>query len=48
MTTAPLRCAMPSTPCSSFSWGRDAPDEDKEAIVAFIKTLAGESKELSQ
>ena len=31
-----------------FQLGRDAPDEDKEAIVAFIKTLAGESKELSQ
>ncbi len=31
-----------------FQLGRDAPDEDKEAIVAFIKTLAGESKELTQ
>jgi len=31
-----------------FQLGRDAPDEDKEAIVAFIKTLAGDSKELSQ
>ena len=31
-----------------FQLGREAPDEDKEAIVAFIKTLAGESKELSQ
>ena len=30
-----------------FQLGRDAPDEDKEAIVAFIKTLAGDSKELS-
>ena len=30
-----------------FQLGREAPDEDKEAIVAFIKTLAGESKELS-
>ena len=30
-----------------FQLGRKAPDEDKEAIVAFIKTLAGESKELS-
>ena len=29
-----------------FQLGREAPDEDKEAIVAFIKTLAGESKEL--
>ncbi len=27
-----------------FQLGREAPDEDKEAIVAFIKTLAGESK----
>ena len=31
-----------------FQLGREAPDEDKEAIVAFINTLAGESKELSQ
>ena len=31
-----------------FQLGRDAPDEDKEAIVAFIKTLAGEFKELTQ
>ena len=31
-----------------FQLGREAPGEDKEAIVAFIKTLAGESKELSQ
>ncbi|MGI9302893.1 MAG: cytochrome-c peroxidase [Gammaproteobacteria bacterium] len=31
-----------------FQLGREAPDEDKEAIVAFIKTLAGESEELSQ
>ena len=30
-----------------FQLGREAPDEDKDAIVAFIKTLAGESKELS-
>ena len=31
-----------------FQLGREAPDEDKEAIVAFIKTLTGESKELTQ
>ena len=31
-----------------FQLGREAPDADKEAIVAFIGTLAGESKELSQ
>ena len=31
-----------------FQLGREAPEEDKEAIVAFIRTLAGESKELSQ
>ena len=31
-----------------FQLGREAPDADKEAIVAFIRTLAGESKELSQ
>ena len=30
-----------------FQLGREAPSEDKEAIVAFIRTLAGESKELS-
>ena len=29
-----------------FQLGREAPDEDKEAIVAFIKTLAGESEEM--
>ena len=31
-----------------FQLGREAPGADKDAIVAFIKTLAGESKELSQ
>ena len=31
-----------------FQLGREAPDEDKDAIVAFIKTLAGESREFSQ
>ena len=30
-----------------FQLGREAPHEDKEAIVAFIETLVGESKELS-
>ena len=30
-----------------FQLGREAPDEDKDAIVAFIKTLAGESEELN-
>ena len=29
-----------------FQLGREAPDEDKDAIVAFIKTLAGESEEM--
>ena len=29
-----------------FQLGRQAPDEDKQAIVAFIKSLAGESREL--
>ena len=29
-----------------FQLGRSAPDEDKDAIVAFIKTLPGENKEL--
>ena len=31
-----------------FQLGREAPAEDKEAIVAFIRTLAGESKELDR
>ena len=31
-----------------FQLGWQAPDEDREAIVAFIEALAGESKELSQ
>ena len=30
-----------------FQLGREAPDDDKDAIVAFIETLAGESEELS-
>ena len=30
-----------------YQLGRDAPDEDKDAIVAFIKTLAGDNRELS-
>ena len=30
-----------------YQLGREAPDEDKEAIVAFIKTLAGDNRELS-
>ena len=30
-----------------FQLGREAPDEDKEVIVLFIKTLVGESMELS-
>ena len=29
-----------------FQLGRQAPDEDKRAIIAFIKSLAGESQEL--
>jgi len=29
-----------------YQLGREAPDEDKKAIVAFIKTLVGEHKEL--
>ena len=31
-----------------FQLGREAPEEDKEAIVAFIRTLAGESEEFSR
>ena len=31
-----------------FQLGRTAPDEDKEAIVAFIRTLVGDNKELFQ
>ena len=30
-----------------FRLGREAPGEDKDAIVAFIRTRAGESEELS-
>ena len=30
-----------------YQLGRDAPDEDKDAIVLFIKTLAGDNRELS-
>ena len=30
----------------TFQLGREAPDEDKDAIAAFIQTLAGESEEL--
>ncbi len=30
-----------------FQLGREAPDEDKEALVWFIKTLVGESIDLS-
>ena len=30
-----------------FQLGREAPDDDKDAIVAFIRTLAGENRELS-
>ena len=30
-----------------FQLGREAPDDDKDAIVAFIRTLAGEAKVLS-
>ena len=30
-----------------FQLGREAPDRDKDLIVEFIKTLAGESEELS-
>ena len=30
-----------------FRLGREAPGEDKDAIVAFIRTPAGESEELS-
>ena len=31
-----------------FQLGREAPDEDKEAIVAFIKTLVGEHPEMKK
>ena len=30
-----------------FQLGREAPDKDKDAIVAFIRTLAGDNRELS-
>ncbi len=32
----------------TFQLGREAPDEDKDAIVAFIKTLAGEHPEIKK
>lgn len=44
-TAATLRDAVDSM--FEFQLGREAPDKDKEAIVAFIGTLLGESKELS-
>ena len=45
-TAATLRDAVDAM--FEFQLGREAPDEDKDAIVAFIKTLAGESREFSQ
>lgn len=45
-TAATLRDAVDAM--FEFQLGREAPDKDKEAIVAFIKTLVGESAELSQ
>ena len=44
-TAATLRDAVDAM--FEFQLGREAPDEDKDAIVAFIKTLVGESRELS-
>ena len=44
-TAATLRDAVDAM--FEFQLGREAPDEDKDAIVAFIETLAGESEELS-
>ena len=44
-TAATLRDAVDAM--FEFQLGREAPEEEKEAIVAFIKTLVGESKELS-
>ena len=44
-TAATLRDAVDAM--FEFQLGREAPDRDKEAIMAFIKTLVGESKELS-
>ena len=44
-TAATLRDAVDAM--FEFQLGREAPDQDKEDIVAFIKTLAGESEELS-
>ena len=43
-TAATLRDAVDAM--FEFQLGREAPDEDKDAIVAFIKTLAGESEEM--
>ena len=44
-TAATLRDAVDAM--FEFQLGREAPDEDKDAIVAFIETLVGESEELS-
>ena len=44
-TAATLRDAVDAM--FEFQLGREAPSEDKEAIVAFIETLVGESEELS-
>ena len=45
-TAATLRDAVDAM--FEYQLGRSAPDEDKEAIVAFIETLAGENRELFQ
>ena len=45
-TAATLRDAVDAM--FEFQLGRSAPDEDKEAIVDFIETLAGENRELFQ
>ena len=45
-TAATLRDAVDAM--FEYQLGRSAPDEDKDAIVAFIETLAGENRELFQ
>ena len=43
-TAATLRDAVDAM--FEFQLGREAPDEDKQAIIAFINSLEGESQEL--
>ena len=44
-TAATLRDAVDAM--FEYQLGREAPDEDKQAIIAFINSLEGESQELN-